>query len=92
MGCVEDDFDLENISFSDTDTVQRKDKGILKSKTNKKNNKKKKKSKNKNKKVTFAPSAIASKKKMKAKNQTMKKIVIPIMKMRKRKIIKIVAV
>ena len=62
MGCVEDDFDLENISFSDTDTVQRKDKGILKSKTNKKNNKKKKKSKNKNKKVTFAPSAIASKK------------------------------
>ena len=49
MGCVEDDFDLENISFSDTDTVQRKDKGILKSK-------------NKNKKVTFAPSAIASKK------------------------------
>ena len=62
MGCVEDDFDLENISFSDTDTVQRKDKGILKSKTNKKNSKKKKKSKNKNKKVTFAPSAIASKK------------------------------
>ena len=62
MGCVEDDFDLENISFSDTDTTQRKDKGILKSKTNKKNSKKKKKSKNKNKKVTFAPSAIASKK------------------------------
>ena len=62
MGCVEDDFDLENISFSDTDTTQRKDKGILKSKTNKKNNKKKKNSKNKNKKVTFAPSAIASKK------------------------------
>ena len=62
MGCVEDDFDLENISFSGTDTVQRKDKGILKSKTNKKNSKKKKKSKNKNKKVTFAPSAIASKK------------------------------
>ena len=43
MGCVEDDFDLENISFSDTDTIQRKDKGILKSKTNKKNSKKKKK-------------------------------------------------
>ena len=62
MGCVEDDFDLENISFSDTDTTQRKDKGILKSKTNKKNNKKKKKLKNKNKKFTFAPSAIASKK------------------------------
>ena len=42
MGCVEDDFDLENISFSDTDTVQRKDKGILKSKTNKKIVKRKK--------------------------------------------------
>ena len=62
MGCIEDEFDIENISFSDTDTFQRKDKGILKSKTNKKNIKKKKKSKNKNKKVTFAPSAIPSKK------------------------------
>jgi len=62
MGCIEDEYNIENISFSDSDLLRSKESDMLKSSSNKKSYKRKKKLKNKNKKVTFAPDVIFSKK------------------------------
>ena len=62
MGCIEDEYNIENITFSDTVQSKIQRQGILKKNKHKKNKKHKRKSKIKTKKVTFATSEKTSQK------------------------------
>ena len=43
MGCIEDEYNIENISFSDSNLLRSKESDMLKSSSNKKSYKRKKK-------------------------------------------------
>ena len=62
MGCIEDEYNIENITFSDTVQSKIQRQGILKKNKHKKNKKNKRKSKINTKKVTFATSEKTSQK------------------------------